>query len=378
MQRVIIVGGGYGGLRAVEKLSKNKKIEIYLIDKNRFHYFQTEAYKFLSGRQNIKDTTSDLSNFCNHFCNVKFIEDEAIDIKKSLLICKKNSYSFDKLIIAVGAKDFIPKNLEKYSYKIKDINSAFRFKQKFIYSLYEDVTKKRALKIVIGRAGQSGVELAGELMCIAKECESKAWQETKIKVYLIEAQSSILPNSSSYLIEKSCKRLKELGVKIYTDSLIEDIDKKHIYLKDKTLEYDMFIFLGGITPNTFIKNLKYKKDKRGFLEVNNYLQIDKNIYAIGDCAKIYDINGKILAPTAQLAEQSAEYVAKLISNSYNKPFNGKIYGTFIEIGKKYAVGELFSKIHINGYFAYLIKLLITKLYSYGIKIKTNSGYSKQV
>ena len=375
MQRVIIVGGGYGGLRCVSRLSKNKNLKIYLIDKNRFHYFQTEAYKYLSGRQNIKDTTSDLKNFCNNFCNVEFIEDEAINIEESFLICKKNKYSFDTLIIAVGAKDFIHSNFKSYSYKIKDINSAFEFKKRYLAALYEDVKSKKAFKIVIGGAGQSGVELAGELMCIAKECESKAWQETKIELFLIEAKETILPYSTQYLRENSCKRLKELGVKIYTNSFIKSIDEKKIYLQNIDLEYDLFIFLGGIEPNSFIKNLSYKKDDRGFLIVDNFLKIDKNIYAIGDCAKICDSKGRVLSPTAQLAEQCAEYVSKVINRSYNKPFNGKIYGTFIEIGKKYAVGELLGKFYFKGYLAYLIKSAITKLYAYGIKIKTNSGYS---
>jgi len=378
LKKIIVLGGGYGGLRAVEKLAKDKSLKIYLIDKNRFHYFQTEAYKFLSGRQNIKDTTSDLKNFCNHFCNVEFIEDEAIDIKNSTLICKSDEYSFDYLILAVGAKDFIPQNMQKYSYKIKDIKSAFEFKKLYLDTIYQDVKSAKSSKIVIGGAGQSGVELASELMCVAKECERKAWQESRISVTLIEGQDTILPGLSAYLVENSCKRLKDLGVKVITNSFINDINDKEIILDKSTIEYDLFIFLGGIEPIDFVKNLSFSKDKRGFLIVDKFLKIDNNIFAIGDCAKICDLNGKELAPTAQLAEQSAEYVAKYISKGCKKSFDGKIYGTFIEIGKKFAVGHLFNKIYLKGYFAYLIKSLITKLYAYGIKIKANSGYSKQV
>jgi len=378
MKRVIIIGGGYGGLRAVEKLSKNKDLKIYLIDKNRFHYFQTEAYKFLSGRQNVKDTTSDLKNFSKHFCNVEFIQDKAISINNNQIICKNGEYNFDYLILAVGAKDFIPSVFKEYSYKIKDLKSAFEFKKEYLQMIYEDVSKDKNFKVVIGGAGQSGVELAGELMCIAKECERKAHQESKIEVVLIEAQETILPGANNYMKENVCKRLKRLGVEVLTNSFIKDITKNSIILEKQEIKYDLFIFLGGIEPTNFIKNLPYQKDKRGFLIVDNHLKVDNNIFAIGDCAIIKDIKGNTLAPTAQIAEQTAEYVTKVICGKIDKEFNGKLYGTFAEIGKKYAVGHLFHKIYLKGYLAYLIKNIITKLYAYGIKIKANSGYKRNI
>jgi len=199
-----------------------------------------------------------------------------------------------------------------------------------------------SLKIVIGGAGQSGVELAGELMCIAKECERKAHQESKIEVVLIEAQETILPGANNYMKENVCKRLKRLGVEVLTNSFIKDITKNSIILED------------------------------------NHLKVDNNIFAIGDCAIIKDIKGNTLAPTAQIAEQTAEYVTKVICGKIDKEFNGKLYGTFAEIGKKYAVGHLFHKIYLKGYLAYLIKNIITKLYAYGIKIKANSGYKRNI
>ena len=375
MQKIIVVGGGYGGLRAIEKLASGN-FSITLVDKNRFHYLQTESYKFLSGRYNIKDITSDLNNFCQHFKNVRFVQDEAVNIEENRLVCKKSHYEFDYLIIATGAQDFIPHHLKPYSYRIKEIQSAFDCKKHYLQLLYEEVVEAKQSRIVIGGAGQSGVELAGELMCIANECAQKE-QESFMEITLIEAASTILPGSHPYIVQESTKRLKQLGVEVLTRSPIRKVQEGKIVLDDRELAYDIFIFVGGITPTKFIHNLPFAKDAKGFLKVDAHLQVAPNIFVIGDAAAILDKNGKRLPPTAQVAEQSAEYVASFLMNKKTRPFNGKIYGTFIEIGQKYAVGHLFGRIFLKGFIAYIIKQTITRIYALGIKIKTNSGYMKK-
>ncbi len=382
MKKIIVVGGGYGGLRAVEKLSSSNAYEILLIDKNRFHYLQTETYKFLSGRLNVCDITFDLESFCESFKNVKFINDEAIDVdnKKSLLICKNGLYRYDYLIISAGAKDSFPKsikNLEKYSVSIKDLHSAFRFKQRFLQNLFDEVTSSKKLDIVIGGAGLSGVELAADFKSISKECGREVGQKTLMNVTLIEASETILPGNDEYIIKETYDRLKKLGINILLNAPILEVTENQIILKDKRVDYDSFIFTGGIEASDFVKNLNFPKNSKNQLIVNNRLQIDENIFAIGDCAQIINKEGNILPPTAQIAEQSAEYVAKVINEETTKSFEGRIYGMFIALGKDYAVGHIANKIFLKGRLAYLVKMVITKIYLWGIKIKVNSGYLKR-
>lgn len=379
---VVVVGGGYGGLRLIEKLAPLNSFEITLIDKNRYHYLQTEVYKFLSGRSNICDITYNLNSFCAFFKNVKFINDEAVNIdsKRSFLICKNNRYFFDYLIIATGAIDFFPKtikNIEKYSVSIKDLNSAFSFKQRFLKDLFEEIAFSKKIEIVIGGAGLSGVELAADLKSISKDCSKDIGQKNILNVTLIEASNTILPGSSKKIVEEANKRLKSLGIKIILNTPIIEVTQNEIVLKDKKIEYDSFIFTGGIVGGDFIKNLNYPKNSKNQLIVDEYLKIDKNIFAIGDCAQILDINGNILPSTAQIAEQSAEYVAKIISNKTKDRFNGKIYGMFIALGKNYAVGHILNRIFLKGRLANFVKMVITYLYSFNIKIKVNSGYRKR-
>jgi NADH dehydrogenase len=374
MKKIVIVGGGYGGLRAAEKLCANSEVSVTIIDKNHYHYLQTEMYEFVSGRLNICDISYNLNKFASKYENLTFIKDEAVEIADKSLICKEDNYPFDILIIAVGTKDFVPAKLQKYAYVIKNLSSAFHFKKEFMQKLFNEVTQQLQPHIVIGGAGQSGVELAADLVSYAQECNAEAGAERGVKVTLIEGGKSILPGAPLYIQKATHSRLQALGINIILNRFIEDIDDAKIYLKDENLNYDLFLFSGGTQSVSFVNNTKLKKDAHNLLLPNQCLQMQANIYAIGDCAFIADKNGKRLAPTAQIAEQSAEYVAHKILFGTKKPFRGKIYGMFTALGKHYAVGHIMQKIYFRGYFAYLLKFFITKLYAYGIKTKVNSAF----
>ncbi|WP_457560994.1 NAD(P)/FAD-dependent oxidoreductase [Caminibacter sp.] len=370
-KKIVVIGGGYGGLRFIETL--NGDFDVTLIDKNIFHYMQIESYNYVTGRVTTADIICSLQNLCDYY-GVKFICDEAIAVGDKSVKCKKGEYYFDYLIIAVGAKDFMPENLEKYSYKIKDINSAFLYKKEVLQNLFEYVIKNKVSTLVIGGARQSGVELAGELASVFYEHKKEGVINSDFNIVLVEAKNEVLPEMDKFFRENAKKRLEKLGVKLILGELIEGINEREIIIKDKNIAYDLFIFLGGIAPNDFINSLPFEKE-RGFLKVDEFLRVKENIFAIGDAAIIKDKNGKILPPTAQIAEQSGEYVAKYLMGKRDK-FNGKIIGMFCSVGSKWAVGKI-GKIYMKGYFAYLIKKAITKMYAFGIKIKANSGYKRR-
>ncbi len=379
MQKVVVVGGGYGGLRFIESLAPSKTAQLTLLDKNPYHYLQTEAYEFLSGRKNVCDITFNLRSFCSYFDNVDFIKDEAVALKDGMVVGKKGSYPFDTLIIAAGAVDFFPTpQIARFSPRLKELAGAFGFKQNFLKALFKEVAFEKGARIVVAGAGLSGVELAADFASVVKECGTEVGQKSLIEVCLVEAKDKLLPQSSPFLQMATRQRLEELGVKIYLNSPIERIEEGRVYIKGFALEYDLFIFAGGILAADFVRNLPFEKNSLGQLEVDGHLRVKENIFAIGDCAAIKDDRGRLLPPTAQIAEQSAEYVAKFISKGIKSPFRGKIYGTFIALGDNYAVGELFGFIRIKGLAAALIKKLIEKIYAFGIRLKVNSGYKKRL
>jgi NADH dehydrogenase len=396
MKNVVVVGAGYGGLRAVEHLSKAKKFAITLIDQHAYHYMQTETYGYIAGRFDIADIALDLRTFTQGLkSQVNFIQDTAIDIDKQnqQLICENHQVLYDYIIIAVGAEthffSFIP-GAREYTHGVKSIERAFAFRQAFEKQLYtklqhKEYEPKEHLHVAIAGAGLSGVEIAAEMAYALKHYRKIFAQNSiDITISLVDVAETILPGMDGYIIEQTQKRLEELGVRIFVKSRISEICQTYIRCEHGTqLPYDFVIFTAGIKGVAFTKSLKNKQNWMAQLIPNEYLQLDyENVYAIGDCAQIKDQYNAIMPPTAQIAEKSAQYVVQNImkqeKNQTLSKFNTKIDGVFVALGGHYAVGTLFGKLKLKGFLAYLVKKFITRSYRLGLEFKVNSGYKKRV
>jgi len=388
--KVVVIGGGYGGLRAVEKLVKKEDIEIILLDKNPYHYLQTEAYGYIAGKFDICDITVDIKSWCESFGNkVKFIQEEVINLEpsKQMVLTSTGTISYDELIIATGALTNFPsfiEGLEAFSHGVKILSRAYEFKSQFEEIIYQKVkhSNNQEFHIIIGGAGLSGVEIAAEMAYIAsKFTKSIGIKKSNITIYLIEAYGTILNGMEEYIVKNTMERLENLGVKVMINSFIDSVSQNTVHLKNgETYPFDFMIFTGGIRAIGLNDILQFPKNRMNQFVVNSSLQIEEvpNIYAIGDCAEIKDENGKILPPTSQIAEQCAAYVAKHIIAKSKKesisPYHGKIDGMFVALGGSYAVGSMFGFIKVKGYMAFILKKIITKLYHYGLKLRLNSSF----
>jgi NADH dehydrogenase len=397
MKKVLVIGGGYGGLRAIETLYKYEDIAITLIDKNPYHYLQTEAYGYIAGRFDVHEVAIDLKNWCEGFKErVNFIHEEAISINFEEKIVHLNDtvLSYDYLIIATGAKthffSFI-KGLRENSYGVKNLQRAHNFRVEFEDLIYkklrhEEGYQEGELNIAIGGAGLSGVEVAAE-MAYVLETYSKTIGDTakEIHIYLIDASDTILPGMGKYSIEKTKKRLELLGVKILTGAFINSVDGSHIHFKNgEKIPYSFMVFTGGIKAAELNETMQNEKNSINQLIASSELNIQdhEEVFAIGDCVEIKDKGGNILPPTAQVAEKSAEYVAKTIRQRIDgvesQPFDADVQGIFIALGGKYAVGEMFKYIKVKGYVAYLLKKAITHAYYLGLRFRINTGFKNRI
>ncbi len=397
MKKILVIGGGYGGLRAIEILSKYKDVAVTLIDKNPYHYLQTEAYGYIAGRFDMHDVAIDLKSWCEGFKgNVEFIHEEATSInfeEKSVHLSEIDLF-YDYLIIATGAKtnffSFI-EGLRENSHGVKNLQRAHDFRIEFENLIYKKLQNKQhsnegQLNIAIGGAGLSGVEVAAE-MAYVLESYSKTIGDTakEIQIYLIDASETILLGMGQYSIDNTKKRLEELGVNILTDAFINHVDASHIYFKNgEKLPYSFMIFTGGIKATELNDTIDNKKNSINQLIVTPELNVQgqSDVFAIGDCVEIKDIKGNILPPTAQIAEKSAEYVAKTIRQRIDgvqsQSFDANVSGLFIALGGKYAVGEMFKYIKVKGYTAYLLKKAITYAYYLGLRLRINTGFKKRI
>ncbi len=393
---VVIVGGGYGGLRLVERLAGEPNIAITLIDKHPYHYLQTEAYGYIAGRFDIHDLAVDLANWCAGFGgHVDFLHArvENIATKKRRIATDKGVLNYDTLVIATGARTRFFGNIEglrTFSFGVKSLPRAFGLRQRFETLLYDKVRQPRdtgagELHIVIGGAGLSGVEIAAEMAeVIARHHKTLGTNARSIKIRLIDAAETILPGMHPKIIRHTHQRLETLGIEILTKTFIAKVDETHVVLADDTaLPYHFMIFTGGIEAVVPPCDRTFETDRSGRLAVDRFLNVggDKHLFAVGDCAQLADSHGTPLPPTAQSAEKSAEYVAYCIKTRLRgkspKRFNAAIDGMFVALGGRYAAGELFGRFHFKGQSAYWLKKAITKSYSYGLKLRINTGFKKR-
>ncbi len=393
-KKVVVIGGGYGGLRAIEFLAQQSDMDVTLIDKHPYHYLQTEAYGYIAGRFDLHDVVIDLQDWCSGFKKkVTFVYDNVVSVdfeSQSVEVCK-GAFSYDYLIIATGAKtnffSFI-EGLREHSFGVKSLHRAHNFRAEFENLIYKKLQNEEVqeINLAIGGAGLSGVEVAAEMANVVEVYKKTIGSRVNnIKIYLIDASETILPGMSSFLINSTHKRLEELGVNILTNAFIDKMDENFIYFKNQdAIKYHFMIFTGGIKASDLNEAIDVEKNRISQFIPDKMLNIAqrKNVFAIGDCVEIRDATGGILPPTAQTAERSAEYVAesirKNIDNKSIKPFDAKVLGVFIALGGRWASGELFGVIKVKGYSAYLLKKAITYAYYLGLRLRINTGYKNRI
>lgn len=393
-KKVVVIGGGYGGLRAIEFLAQQSDMDVTLIDKHPYHYLQTEAYGYIAGRFDLHDVVIDLQDWCSGFKKkVTFVYDNVVSVdfeSQSVEVCK-GAFSYDYLIIATGAKtnffSFI-EGLREHSFGVKSLHRAHNFRAEFENLIYKKLQNEEVqeINLAIGGAGLSGVEVAAEMANVVEVYKKTIGSRVNnIKIYLIDASETILPGMSSFLINSTHKRLEELGVNILTNAFIDKMDENFIYFKNQdAIKYHFMIFTGGIKASDLNEAIDVEKNRISQFIPDRMLNIAqrKNVFAIGDCVEIRDATGGILPPTAQTAERSAEYVAesirKNIDNKSIKPFDAKVLGVFIALGGRWASGELFGVIKVKGYSAYLLKKAITYAYYLGLRLRINTGYKNRI
>ncbi|MDA7817065.1 FAD-dependent oxidoreductase [Sulfurimonas sp.] len=390
---IIVIGGGYAGLRTVEKLAKNPQNEITLLDKNPYHFMQTEVYDLIANEEDFAQVTVDLFTYCIGFGgNVSFYKQDVCDIDfiSKKVITPINRFSYDYLVIAVGARTRFMSNvigLREYAYGIKALHRAMYFKQKFEMSLFKRVddsgTSCHSLNIIIAGGGLSGVEIAAQMASFSKEFYShNNFICRGLNIVIVNSGEHILKGIDQKLVKKSDKRLKKLDVIIKNNRKVVEVKKDSVILSDgEVMKMDFMIFAGGVEPNHLIHSLDgIDKNENGYIQTNNYLQSTNHneVFAIGDCTTIYN-DGNVVAPTADTAEQMAEVCAKNISNLMdNKEMvvhNIKSRGVLIALGRGYAVAKIFG-IYFSGYLAFGMKKVVERLYAKRLDMRSHKGCTK--
>ena len=417
--KIVIVGGGAGGLELATRLGKaygrGNKVIVTLVDKNRTHIWKPKLHEIASGSMDFGDHEVDYmaQAHWNHFTfrigKLKGLDrtNKTIDLYPYLdsdgsPVTPIQQIEYDTLVVCVGSlsNDFGTQGVKEFALKLETQHDAKQFHSKMVNACIrahhqKEVIHKRQLHVAIIGAGATGVELAAELHRTTREVVAfgldRIDPEKDIKVSLIEAAERILPALQPRFSLATEDLIKKLGVQVFTSSKVMEVMSNGIRLADgRVLESELVVWAAGVKAPDFLKDL-------GGLETNRINQLvvldtlqttrDIDIFALGDCAACPCPDqdggrGGIVPPRAQAAHQQAshlfEQIKRRLSNKSLRPYRYKDFGSLVSLGKFSTVGNMMGgligkNLMIEGYFAKLMYLSLYKLHELAIHgfIKTS-------
>ncbi len=369
-KKVVIIGGGFGGLNAAIAL-KNANVEITLIDKTNHHLFQPLLYQVATAALSPGDIAASIRGILKRQPNVRVIMDEVakIDKENKKIIGREFETEFDYLVIATGARHsyFGNDQWEKFAPGLKTVQDALSIREKMLLSferaerLNDPKEIERCLTFVIVGGGPTGVEVAGAIAEISKKTMLQDFRNidpSHAKIILVEAGDRILSTYHPELSVAAKLSLEELGVKVLVNKMVTSINEDGVMVGEKFIETPNKIWAAGNNASSLLKSLNTELDRAGRVVIENDCSIkgDESIFVIGDAAN-FDENGKTLPGVAPVAIQQGKYVANLISKRIpkerRKPFKYFDKGNLATIGRAKAIMEV-GKLKLSGFVAWLM------------------------
>ncbi|GAA3942051.1 NAD(P)/FAD-dependent oxidoreductase [Chitinophaga oryziterrae] len=387
--RVVIVGGGFGGINLAKKL-KNAPVQIVMLDRNNYHLFQPLLYQVSTAGLEADSIAFPLRGIFKSQKNFIFRMAEVTGLRaaENILETGIGDLHYDYLVFATGSTTnfFGNKLIEEHAIGMKSLIEAVQIRNYVIKQfeesllLKDEAEIKPKLNFVMVGGGPTGVEMAGAFAELRKYIMPKDYPELSVSlmnVYLIESSPRLLAGMSEESSEKALEALTALGVKVMVKTVVKEYDGKTLTLStgEKIDSQSLFWSAGvkgvpvnGIAPEIIAPN--------GRVQVNGLNQIvgHTNVYAIGDIALMTDeIHPKGYPMVAQVAIQQGANVAANLKKILKKdpalvPFKYKDLGSMATIGRNKAVAE-FAGMKLYGYFAWMVWMAVHLLSLLGFRNK---------
>jgi NADH:ubiquinone reductase (H+-translocating) len=385
--RVVILGGGFGGLSAAHTL-KNAPVEVTLLDRCNYHLFQPLLYQVATGSLSPANIAAPLRQILRRQKNTKVLLAEAVDIEASnrRVILSDGEVPYDTLIVATGSTHqyFGHDEWEKFAPGLKTVEDATAMRRRILLAFEAaerepDPAKLKAwMTFVIVGGGPTGAELAGALGEIAHDTLTHDFRDidpSKTQIILVEGTDRALPTYPPKLSEAARKMLERLGVTVRTGAMVTDVKADSVTIREgdrtESIATRTVLWAAGVLASPLGVILSKKAgapvDKLGRVLVNPHLSVPGHpeIFVIGDLANFSHQTGKPLPGVAQPAIQQGNYVGKVIrarlQNRKFPPFHYFDKGNLATIGRGAAVADL-NWLQISGLPAWLIWIFIHLLY----------------
>lgn len=384
-RKVVVVGGGFGGLHAVTAL-KTADVDITLIDKTNYHLFQPLLYEVATAATSPGTIATPLREILRNQPNTKVIMGEVIhfDIQeKKITLSSGDTVGYDTLIISIGARHsyFGKDEWEPFAPGLKTIGDALFIRERILLS-FERAERLKAftgidspLNFVIIGGGPTGVEMAGSIAEIANKTLSKNFRHinpAKAKIYLIEAVDRILPLFPHKLSSDAKHMLEQIGVTVIVNKKVTDVNAEGVHVEGDFIPSQNVIWAAGNQVSPLLKSLGTELDRAGRALVEPDLSLPgfPDVFVIGDASHREASPGKPLPGVAQVAMQEGRFVAQLIKKKIpqaKRPaFSYRDKGSMATIGKAKAI-VLIGTFALSGFFAWLIWAFIHILFLIGFR-----------
>lgn len=386
-KRVIIVGGGFGGLNAAQQLKK-ADVNVLLIDRSNHHLFQPLLYQVATAALSPSDIAVPFREILLKQKNADVIMGNVsnIDLKnKAVHLCDGDIYPYDYLILAPGARhSYFGNNAwEDFAPGLKSLNDAIRIREEVLMA-FEHAERatdpkeiEKYLRFVVIGGGPTGVEMAGAIAEISRKTLFSNFRHIKpelSEVYLIEGAPRILPVYTQKLSDKAQKDLELMGVHVLTNAKVTKVEHEAVYIGDRCLEAANIIWAAGNEASPLLKTLGVPLDRAGRVLVKSDLTVPDHpeVFVIGDAAAMMDEAGRPIPGIAPAAIQSGQYVAKMIRKDIpvekRPPFKYWDKGTMATIGKAKAVAMV-GKLQFSGVIAWLLWCFIHVIFLVSFRSK---------
>lgn len=387
LPRVVVIGGGFGGLSAAKALASSA-VRVTLIDRQNHHLFQPLLYQVATAALSPADIAEPLRHILRRQQNTEVVmsEVQAVRPEDKVVVTSDGEVAYDYLIIAAGARHsyFGRDEWEQHAPGLKNLDDALEIRRRMLlaFELAEKTAdaaeRKAALTFIVVGAGPTGVEMAGAVSEIARVTLVRDFRHidpSQAQVILLDATQRVLPAFDGNSSESARRQLQALGVTVRLGAIVANVTDEGVTLKDgEHIPSHTVVWAAGNAASPLGRSLNVALDRQGRVIVNRDLTVPGHpeIQVIGDQAHCPDEGGTPLPALGAVAAQQGPHAARNIvlqmAGGWTAPFHYSDKGTMATIGRHAAVAEV-QGLRFSGLLAWLAWLFIHLILLVGFRSK---------
>lgn len=376
LPRVVIIGGGFGGLEAAKALRK-APVRVTLLDRQNHHVFQPLLYQVATAALSPADIAEPLRRILRKQQNTEVILGAArrIDVAQRKVVTAEGDIPYDYLIVATGARHsyFGKDEWEKFAPGLKGLDDALEIRRRMLMAFevaertHDPEEGRAAMTFAVIGGGPTGVEMAGAISEIARQTLVRDFRHidsTQARVILLDAAPRVLPTFAPELSRSALEQLAGIGVEVRLGTMVEKVEAGGVTLKGgERIAARTIVWAAGNAASPLGASLGVPTDRQGRVIVNRDLSIPGHpeVFVIGDLAHFAEKSGAPLPGLSPVAMQQGRHAAKniatLMSNGWTEPFEYYDKGTMATIGRHAAVADL-GRWKFGGFLAWLAWLFV--------------------